>query len=146
MSVDLAVVDAFASAHGEDAAAGRATDFMLALLDGVTRPMPDVARHGVAVARAFRAGTASAAALEAARVACWEYVDSRGGSTGDPQPENACVRAVICTLFDGPQAGGDAGDAIDNFLDFADVFDSRPGEAQALLARFFASEPQGVGA
>jgi hypothetical protein len=146
MSVDFTAVDAFAETKGENEASRRATDFMLAYLEGMTRPMPDVARDGLGVARAFRAGSADTAALEAARVACWDYVDAHGGSAGEASPDNACVRAVICTLYDGPQKGGDTGDAIDNFLDFADVFEDRSTEAQALLGQFFAVEPHGVSA
>lgn len=138
MSVDLTVVDSFAEAHGEEVASRRATDFMLAYMDAMTRPMPGVARQGLEVARAFRAGSADAAAMEAARVACWCYVDAHGGSASGDLPENACVRAVICTLFDGPQKGGDTGDAIDNFLDFANTFEDQSAKAKVLLNQFFA--------
>ncbi len=78
--------------------------------------MPPVAADALEVAdRYWRRGLATADELDAARVACWKYLDAKNGnSTTIDGLGDHLTRAVICVLYppspDGPNDLGDTAD------------------------------------
>jgi hypothetical protein len=79
------------------AGAARAWVFMRRGVQLIPRPLAQVAHEAVAVAAAYRQGTASEADLVAAREQCWTYMGGRSCEFDDPDVN--AMRAVICILF-----------------------------------------------
>ena len=92
----------------------RLQSFMLDICERLSDVLPNVALAGLTAARAFRAGSIDSAALEAARVACWDFLGKQSCHFDDPAV--CSVRAVICTLF---PTSDDAFSTLHLFLDFA---------------------------
>ena len=86
MTTSWDLVDQFQERFGEQAAFGRARDFLFAYISQVRAPLPPIAAQGLEVARRFENGTATN--QERARVASdiWNYV-SEHNAWRDTAPE-----------------------------------------------------------
>jgi hypothetical protein len=84
-------------------------------LDLIPFELPEVGRTAREVAeRVWIKRDLPEAALQAARVKCWEYLDDRSAGTNVEEPEFCAVRAVICTLY--------SSDPPDDLVDTIDFF------------------------
>lgn len=82
-------------AGGLTAGSDDATRFMIEACERMA--LPDYARESLDVAARFLNNEASAQALEAVQVRCWESIKGRDLNFADPNV--AAIRAVICTLY-----------------------------------------------
>ncbi len=77
--------------------------FMCRCLTPVQRSLPAVGRDAMSTAIAYWfEGKKSEADLEAARVACWQFLDNKGRFVALEDREDAAMRAVINVLFANP--------------------------------------------
>lgn len=65
----------------------------------------------------------SSPSLEAARVAAWQFLDAKNGSSVPvADREDMAVRALICVLWDEPDPGGDLEMSLDFYAGIAQRF------------------------
>jgi hypothetical protein len=98
------------TAHEAHAALMR---FMCRCLRLTQQFLPVVGQDAVKVASSFWLdGVGNADALVAARVACWHYLDSHGGSVQILDQEHAAMRAAICVLYPAPDSDDSSADIV----------------------------------
>ena len=78
----------------------RAMRFMLSCLNLVRHRLPDIAQKKLAIAEQHWSGNPQD--LEAARVACWQYLKKTGQTYDYDRPGTAEIRAVIYVLCPDP--------------------------------------------
>jgi hypothetical protein len=105
-------LDAYKNARGDDAERWRA--HALALLDVLeirARDLPPQLLEQVPdVVGMWRQGTVDAARLTDVRVACWQFLEAKHGtSTAITDDEDRAVRLLVCACF----AEGTADDAVE---------------------------------
>ena len=76
--------------------------FMLASLVTIEPIFSPTARRAFDVAGMYWAGQATENELEAARVECWQSLDSIGATTNLVEPVHCATRAVICVTYSSP--------------------------------------------
>jgi hypothetical protein len=60
----------------------------------------ELKRYMALASRYWKNRVGSSKDLEAARIACWEFLEKKGRSTGIVDAEDAAIRALICVLYD----------------------------------------------
>lgn len=130
-------LEQFQAAHGVRATFERAMQFMIAYFALLRGPIPLVASEAFDVARSYWAGILTKEDLEAARIQCWNEIDSRYSST-DFESRNACViRAVICLLYSELESSDEeVGEAVEWFIMLVNKFEDHTQELERLRDRF----------
>jgi hypothetical protein len=143
MIVDTGLVHKFEKRFGQPAAWKRACDFMIAYISQIGVALPDVAAHGLAVAKQYQRGEVDADELARVRVACWRSLDEQKAGSVQRTPEQSLVRAVILLLCEKPDPGEDSAAMLVLFWDLAHGFDSNPDRMASLVEKYFSSRVNG---
>jgi hypothetical protein len=96
--------------------------FMCRCLMIARKFLPEVGQKALDLAGMFwLEGKGQAADLLAARVDCWNYLDTKHRSAEIEDQEDAALRAVICVLYPEPESEDFSAETV---RWFADLFDS----------------------
>lgn len=118
-------VDRLCRAHPDPAEAHAL--LMQFLTDGVMLIgpfLPPVGENALGTAiRYWNSGAGSPKDLDAARVACWEFLDAKGSNVAIKDEEDAAMRALLCVLQPSPRKDAHPADVANWFANMLDRID-----------------------
>ncbi|WP_223619782.1 hypothetical protein [Lysobacter sp. ESA13C] len=96
--------------------------------------LPEIGRNALNLATAFwLSGEGQAEDLLTARIACWNYLDSKHRSTDIQDREDAAMRAVICVLYAEPESDDFSVETVHWFADMFDRLGDYSNETAQLM-------------
>lgn len=105
MSIDEAKVGRLMAALATIGDEKKQSAALMPELCGLVERHEDLLPHGLKTyvelaSRYWKGRVGSSKELESARIACWDFLEKKGRSTGVVDAEDAAIRALICVLYD----------------------------------------------
>jgi hypothetical protein len=115
----------------------RLISFMLSYLSLMRNSLPEAAKMTLDLSEKLNSTASTSEKFDAARIRCWNYLESTDRTYDFDNREAIAIRAVLCTLETDPSKNGDLGEYTSWFLKFADAVEDHSSEIMGLLKRCF---------